>query len=332
MGIALSEKRDHRSAVQALLSAIRIDSTAHKSGKVFLNLAQSYLDINMPDSARYYVNIGLAIAQNNNDSKLEAFLYEVLSGIEENCGNYNTALENYKLHSTSLGKILSENKNKAILNAESKYNFKAMQNENNKLSLKQLKTQRVLTLTLLFIALITIIYLRLILRKNKQLSKANDEIVNLTDTIKELDINLKELDITKESYIDNLIHNYNILKRAASLEYFVQDTGNKQGKSLIRSFNVIAYGNEIIVWDVIYKIINTINGELFDKLKDKYPDLDENEYRICCLIYSKFNSNEIAVITQLSINTVHVKTTTIRKKLGIEKYGNIVDFINDKFN
>ena len=116
------------------------------------------------------------------------------------------------------------------------------------------------------------------------------------------------------------------------MEYFVQDTGNKQGKSLIRSFNVIAYGNEIIVWDVIYKIINTINGELFDKLKDKYPDLDENEYRICCLIYSKFNSNEIAVITQLSINTVHVKTTTIRKKLGIEKYGNIVDFINDKFN
>lgn len=141
--------------------------------------------------------------------------------------------------------------------------------------------------------------------------------------------NSEEYKLTKELNRDQLLHNLDILKRAASLEYIIKDTGNKQGKALIKSFNSVAYGNDNIDWDKLYNILNLFYGGTLNIIKNKYTNLDETEFRICCLIYSKFSSNEIAAITELSINTVHMKTTNIRKKLGIEKYGNIINHIND---
>lgn len=244
-----------------------------------------------------------------------------MSDIEEDTNNYKSALSYQKLYSENLAEILSENKNKATLEAESKYKFDEMRNENIALSIEQFKTQRILFLSFILIAILTIIYYRKLLHKNKQLTKANEEILSLTETA-------KEFDSTKESYRDYLIHNFNVLKRAAALESVVHEKGDKQGKNLIKQFNIVAYGKETIDWNILYDMINKIYNGIFDRIRKEYPDLDETDFKICCLIYSKFNSNEIATVTQLSINTVHMKTTYIRKKLGIIKYGSLIDFFN----
>lgn len=327
IGLAFSEKKDFRGAVNTLLKAIAIDSTAHTSGRVYLNLAQTYLDLGKIDSARYYANYCL-LRENKKKTKsanIIAAVYEILSDIEEDIYNYKDALSYQKLYSENLAEILSENKNKATLEAESKYKFDEMRNENIALSIGQLKTQRILFLSFILIAILTIIYYRKLLHKNKQLTKANEEILSLTETA-------KEFDTTKESYRDSLIHNFNVLKRAAALESVVYEEGDKQGKTLIKQFNIVAYGKETIDWDILYNMINTIHYGIFDNIRKEYLDLDGTDFKICCLIYSKFNSGEIAIITQLSINTVHMKTTYIRKKLGIKKYGNLVDFFNERIS
>jgi tetratricopeptide (TPR) repeat protein len=323
IGLAFGEKGNFRDAVDTLLKAVAIDSTAHSSGKVYLNLAQTYLDLGRIDSARYYANFCL---QKENKKKTKsvniiATVYGILSDIEEHNNNHKAALDYQKLYSENLADILTENKDKAILEAVNKYKFEAMLNENIALRVKHLETQRILFLSFLLIAILTIIYYKKLLRKNKQLIKANEEILSLMETA-------KEFDTAKESYRDYLVHNFNVLKRAAFLESEVQESGDKQGKKLIKQFNKVAYGKESIDWDILYNIINTVYNGVFDKIRKEYPDLDETDFKICCLIYSKFNSSEIAVITQLSINTVHMKTTYIRKKLGIKKYGNLIDFFD----
>lgn len=325
IGIYYHEKEDYTNAINTLKEAMEIDGVDLHTGKLCLNLAYTYMTINMPDSARYYANSCLALLDSGKLEYLYTQIgaYETLSFIEEKAENYHKALEYHKQYSKNLENIFTENKNSAIINANSKYRYDTVKKENTVLSIRQLKTQRLQMLSFLVITIITIVYYRKLLSKNKQLTKAYEEIINLTETV-------KEFDLTKASYKDNLIHNFNILKRAASLEYFVQDTGNKQGKTLMKSFNTIAYGSESIDWEILYKIINSLNNGLFDKLKEKYQQLDTAEFRICCLIYSKMNRNEIAAITQLSINTVHMKTTSIRKKLGIEKYGNIIEFLDEK--
>ena len=330
IGVLLNEKKEYRKAINTLLKALEIDRSVHQSGRLFLNLAQSYTCLDQADSAKYYISLGLEWAKKSSkaDVAVIATLYKVLSQIEEQSNNYKDALSNHKLYSKNLAEIIFQNKNTAIIDAENKYKFDVMKNENIMLSVKQLKTQQLLIFALFILALFTIIYYNILLRKNKQLTNSNEKIVNLTDDIITLTDRLIGFDSTIESYKDNLVHNFNILKRASALEFFVNDSGNKQGQLLIKRFNEIAYGKESIDWDILYNTINAVNNGLFDKLRNKYTDLAENEFRICCLIYCKFNSNEIAVITQLSINTVHMKTTYIRKKLGIEKYGNIIDYLN----
>lgn len=331
IGLVYSEAGEYQKAICNLKGALKYANIAREPEKLYLNLAYTYFAMNKLDSASYFANetLNTINKKTNYSSNLKPSVFQLLSQIEEKSHNLLQALELHKIYSENLAEILTENKHEAIINAESKYKYEIVQKENALLTLKQVKTQLFLIIALFIIAASAMIYYNLLLRKNKQLLRANDEIVNLTDDILSLTEIVKDYNSTKESYKDNLIHNFNILKRAASLEFYVTDSGNKQGKTLIKRFNEIAYGNDAINWVVLYNTINSINNGIFDRIGDKYPDLDETEFRICCLIYCKFHSNEIAIITQLSTNTIHMKTTSIRKKLGIEKYGNIIDFFNN---
>lgn len=322
IGLAFNEKGDFRTSINTLLEAIQIDSTAHASGKVYMNLSQTYSNLGIADSARYYIHLGITKASSNEkvDYGVVATMYQILAEIEEQAGNYKEALKYDKLYSDNIIETLAENKNAAVIEADSKYRFESIRNENIALAIKNLKTQRAFFLALFVIAVLAVIYTVILLRKNRQLTKANDEILSLTNM-------MKGHNMEKKSYRDNLIYNLSILKRAATLEYLVHDSNNKQGKTLIRSFNEVAYGGENIDWEILYKTINSVHRGVFDDIKKKYPSLDETEFRICCLICSEFSSNEIATITQLSVNTIHTKTTSIRKKLGVERYGNIKEFL-----
>ena len=117
------------------------------------------------------------------------------------------------------------------------------------------------------------------------------------------------------------------MKKVAGLQYAV--LGNKNITALVKEFNRVAYGQDQIHWDTLYRIINTQYDGFFDRLKDTYPELNESEFRICCLVCSKMSSKEIAPVMQLSVNTINVKETNIRKKLGIKRRGGISDFLFD---
>jgi len=326
IGVIQHEKGNYKAAIETFKQAINTDSIA--LSKAYINLAESYSILGILDSARHYAGLSIKIINENPaiDNYTQAGIYSISSTIEENAHNYVEALNLHKSYSYLLAKMVDETQGNAMIDAQHKYKYEKVQKENNELLSKNIKTQRFLFFALLFIALLVILYNRKMMLKDKQLIKANDEILQLTDQAKE---NIKENRTTEKSYREHLTHNLNILKRAATLEYHVQDSGNKQGKTLIKSFNTIAYGKESIDWSVLYNVINSVYNGFFDQMKERHTELDDTEFRICCLIYSKFNSNEIAVITGLSINTVHMKTTYIRKKLKIKKYGNIIDYFNN---
>ena len=70
----------------------------------------------------------------------------------------------------------------------------------------------------------------------------------------------------------------------------------------------------------------------FIRLKEVYPQLKEVEYRIRCLTYSGFSTEEISIVLNLSINTINTKRSVIRKKLGIAAFTNLRDFLNEKLS
>ncbi|MDU1889516.1 MAG: hypothetical protein E6767_02395 [Dysgonomonas sp.] len=67
--------------------------------------------------------------------------------------------------------------------------------------------------------------------------------------------------------------------------------------------------------------------EFNSALITKFPSLDEIERKICMLSIDDFNNTELSIILNLSINTIQMKKSNIRKKLGIDGYGDIRDFL-----
>ena len=103
----------------------------------------------------------------------------------------------------------------------------------------------------------------------------------------------------------------------------------KKGEPLIRKFNEVVYGQKELDWEVLYQKLNQISNGFFGQFKNQFPQLDESEFRICCLLYVDFNNTEIAIILNYSTNTVQTKKSLIRKKLNIKTYGNIHHFMKD---
>lgn len=156
------------------------------------------------------------------------------------------------------------------------------------------------------------------------LSKSKKQIQSLENANLTLRIKEEETKEIAQSYLD-------ILRKSISLSsYIADDTEN--GRRLAKIFNEIVHKQESPNSNSFYTAVNLIHYERFEKFKQKHPNLTNKEFQVCFLTYAKFSSSEIASIMNLKITTVQMKRSTIRKKIGIEYFGNIPEYIDDNYN
>lgn len=169
------------------------------------------------------------------------------------------------------------------------------------------------------VILITLIFLCYRLYKKSQFYQ---EEMRLIET-------RQQKELTEQNSLAREIANdyINILSNTALLESFLPEDERKYGLKILKKIYDAVYGKKNFPWEKAYKAISILYNNLPEKLRRQYPELDEAEIRICCLTYMEVNNTEIATIMRFKINTVQAKKSVIRKKLGIDGYGNIRDFI-----
>lgn len=328
IGVAYRQIGDHNIAIDYFKkSDIYTISNSYKS-KVYLNISKAYDEIGLQDSSRFYADKSLDLAKNE-DIFVVAGIYKTLSKIEEKKLNYKKSLDYYKDYTQKLETIVNENKNKEILELQKKYKYEQFKNENNSLKIQRQQ------LTLIFFSLfflcsliVFFFYKKNILNKKITLEKEN-KILDAEKKIFQLIKMSKSYDEREKNFRNTLLHHFDILSKAATLEKYVKGE-NQQDYRLIKKFNEIVYGQESLNWELLYHDMNEIHNQLFDRLRERYPNLDDTEFRICCLTYTGFSCSEIGIIIGLSPNTVQMKRSIIRKKLGIESQGNIQEYLDSK--
>ena len=67
------------------------------------------------------------------------------------------------------------------------------------------------------------------------------------------------------------------------------------------------------------KYIKEINNSFYQNLENKYPDLTENEKKLCSLLRLKLSSKEIASILNITPKSVEVSRYRLRKKMNFKK-------------
>ncbi|MCD8031242.1 MAG: hypothetical protein LUF85_10595 [Bacteroides sp.] len=128
----------------------------------------------------------------------------------------------------------------------------------------------------------------------------------------------------KTSLRDIVLQHFHLLKKVAQLQSI--SPTKLYSRTIAEKFNHIVYEKESIDWGIFYGTINTAHNNLCEKIRNTFPDLKDNEFKVICLTIAKFSNPEIAVILNKSPHTIPGIKSQIRKKLGIIEQGNIADF------
>jgi tetratricopeptide (TPR) repeat protein len=325
MGVAYRETGNWQQAENHFKQALEYSTDSVYRAKLAANFADIYQQQGKNDSAIVYLQKALNLLPREQNNFVAANIFKRWSAVEENKKNYAEALEKHKLYSKHVAKIIKDNENAAILEMEKKYNFQLIENQNKQLLIDK---QRILLLSLgllLFLALLFLLMLRRTILKERKLKEAERKIYQM----KEMARNFNE---KENSYRNVLIQHFEILKKAALLEGYMKENEKGNSTYLLQKFNEVVYGEKSLNWDVLYQTLNKLGEGIFDRIKTNYPQLNESEFRICCLAYVDFDNAEIALLLNYRINTVEVKKSSIRKKLEIKAFGSIQDFLQTNIN
>ncbi|MDR0866253.1 MAG: tetratricopeptide repeat protein [Candidatus Symbiothrix sp.] len=286
--------------------------------RIFKNLARVCRLANQPDSAQFYMNQFLAI--HTEDIDLLGSAYLLLSEMEEDKGHNKEALRYYKEYNDYIIKLFENSENNALLELQEKYNFETLKNKNNQLVIEK---QRMLLMAIVGIILASFICFYFYLKYNQK-KKKEFETEQKIETLMKMAEKYSEKESSNQ---DMLLRHFDILKKAAFMSKYISEKNRPQGELLIKKFNNIVYEQETFHWDVLYQSMNELHDGMYTRIHDKYLQLDESEFRIGCLCCEKFTGSEIALLMDLSVNTIHKKMTEIRKKTGVGRYENIADFL-----
>ena len=287
--------------------------------EICLELTKIYSTENKTDSANWYLKKSLIQSKKDNNLYKIADIYETTTTIKEKEKDYNTALQNNKLYTLYLDSIFGQTQDAALLDIEKKYKFEQLKNENMGLVMEK---QRILLYSAIggFLSLFVIMlfYRRNTLIKKQEL-EAEQKVYHLMDMA-------KTFDEKEQSLRSILLRQFDIVKKTATLSSYIRKEDEKSNK-LLKKFNEIVYGKEGLNWDVLYKTLNDLQNDFFKRLLERFPTLNDDEFRICCLTCADFSREEIGIILEMSVSTVQSKRNAIRKKLDIPPTGRIKTFL-----
>lgn len=325
MGFAFMHTNDKVLARSYYKEALPFLQDIEYQVKTYTNIAYTFDYLHEKDSIMHYVDLARDLLNKKPDPSLMGSIYKLLYTVEESNKNYSQAIAYQRQYIIEINKFFKDTRTQDILDIQNKYDYAIIKNDNDRLIIE--KQWWYLTAMGLFVIVLLIglaFYRYRAINKGKLLD-AQQKIFQL----KELANSYDEKEVSQRNV---LLEHFNILKKAALVEGYMKDDEKKQGEKLLKKFNEIVYGQDTIDWNKIMETMNHLSKNFPDKIKKAYPQLDDAEFKICCLTEAGLANMEIAIILGLSVNTVQMKKSNIRKKLNIEGYGNIVEYLKKNLN
>jgi tetratricopeptide (TPR) repeat protein len=345
---------------EALKVAILIEDF-QQQGINMLNIGRLYQEMKKPDSALFYMTQASLLFRKVNNVIYMADSYIALSEYHYRLGDYSKSKdlalqameigEKYQVLQTIFGasdllqkifltigdtaqafkyivkrtsandSIYALQSQKALFRAELQYNQEKIAKEQK---LRQQKNYFLLGFVIfglvagLFIAIL--LYSRQKIKiKNATLIKDKAE-ADLKFKSKELSINLLAL-LKKNELIAE------IRQKFGDLEKTLPDN---ELKEVVTRFNhEIKKSTDDRLWQEFSLRFKEINSEFYDKLLVKFPDLSQNELKLCAYLRLNMTTKEIAELTGQSIETLGTARYRLRKKFGLtNSESNLVLFLS----
>jgi hypothetical protein len=162
-------------------------------------------------------------------------------------------------------------------------------------------------------------YLLIAEQKSKNIELQNLQLNN--------EINLKKRDLS--DFAINLSQSNEWAKDLYKQLELIKRSKGRSRKKLFDEFdqeikNKIAFDNET---EKFYNKLDLLNADFYEKLKQNFPDLTNNELRLCSLIRLKIDSHEIATLQNITVSSLNTARYRLRKKINLSENTDLNDFI-----
>ena len=207
----------------------------------------------------------------------------------------------------------------------------ALQQQSRSLALKaESQHKTVVILVIALFSLIIAVSAGWIIRQRRLRERENEEraeaLQKMVDELKAAPVQMQSEAHTPEALRRAMLQQLGIIKMVA-------ETPTEQNREMLRKISSIESDTdgELVNWNNVFELINTLYAGFYDKLQASYGELlSPKEKQIIVLMVAGFSTKEISVITGQTTSTIYVRKTSIRKKLGVPEKEDIVTFLREK--
>jgi DNA-binding CsgD family transcriptional regulator len=154
---------------------------------------------------------------------------------------------------------------------------------------------------------------------------AEEEITRLQKT------QLHEKDRELSASTLHIINKNEALNNIRLLASKALTTDDCEGKNCIEKLihEIDANVNLDEQWDQFKRHFESVHAGFFARLNRQFPDLTQNELKLCAYLRMNLSTKEIAQMLNIEVDSATTKRYRLRKKLKLENDNNLVSFLMD---
>jgi tetratricopeptide (TPR) repeat protein len=268
---------------------------------------------------------GYHVALEEGQVSLIALAGENLSKLYRQKGNFEEALDYYTTFKMYSDSLFNEDNIRKLTQLEMQNEFEASirEAEIGRLEKEQEKKRLLIIyittiVGLLLILTIVALLLKLENKKKKEVELERKRLFEkLEHTNKELTTYVMYL-LKKNEFILTIIEK---LKKARL------DAKPENKKVMAELIAELKSNTDTVSWEEFEVRFQQVHTDFYTRLSKQYPDLTNNEIRLCAFFKLNMTSKEIAALTYQSLNSIKVARYRLRKKLKMEQEESLVSFL-----
>ena len=354
IGIISQYEDNHQKAREMFLQALSYNTSEQVEAILYICLSQAYRGLQLPDSAKNYIERASKLCEKMKDQPLES-IYKTWMQIEESNENYREALQYAQKQIDYLQNTYEIYLAQQLSEAERKYQYEAERNKNSQLTIKKknnLITFLIILVVIFVVAILLLIFNARLRKLNKKKEKTIDTLTSEIDKSKshtkylkeEIERNLELIQQLEAEKTGEKNEKYKVID--AKIETREEQAGQlveqlrltysymlkahleicKKYESFKRELKMEEHGNTIQLTDkFLYGEEGKINWETIlpllpinfeEKIKKRYAKLNTNEIRLCCLLLFDLDIFDVLCILPYNKNSLQSTKSKIRKKIG----------------
>ena len=161
----------------------------------------------------------------------------------------------------------------------------------------------------------------------QKIIKLKNEKLEAEVAMKKSEMELKNKELA--SIAIQITHKNEILSKLKSnidhISYKVNEQAQRELKLLINAIDQDLKLDED--WEQFTKHFEDVHSDFFSRLRTNYEDLTPKDLKLCAYLRMNLSTKEIAPLLSISVRGVEISRYRLRKKLGIEKDANLIDYM-----